>query len=82
MPLDVAGGTHDCASHIAQREERAWNNGFAYAKREAQSAKQLTESELEDLIQLCHPDRHPPERRALANRMTAHLLGLRREARV
>jgi hypothetical protein len=30
-----------------------------------------------DLIQLCHPDRHPPERGALATRVTAALIGLK-----
>jgi hypothetical protein len=34
-----------------------------------------------DLIQLAHPDRHPPERAVLANRTTATLLELRERAR-
>lgn len=32
---------------------------------------------LKDLICLCHPDRHPPERQTLANEITAWLNGLR-----
>jgi len=32
---------------------------------------------LRDLITLCHPDRHPPERFELANDMTSWLNGLR-----
>lgn len=36
---------------------------------------------LRDLVALCHPDRHPPERAALATRVTAALLEARgREA--
>jgi len=35
---------------------------------------------LRPLIQLCHPDRHPPERAAVANAVTARLLNLEREA--
>ena len=31
---------------------------------------------LRALVQLTHPDRHPPERAELANRATAHLLDL------
>lgn len=34
-----------------------------------------------EAIQLCHPDRHPPERFALANRVTAALLELLDEGR-
>ena len=30
-------------------------------------------------IALCHPDRHPAERAAQANAVTAHLIDLRRE---
>jgi hypothetical protein len=32
---------------------------------------------LRDLIALCHPDRHPPERAELATRVTAFLIALR-----
>jgi hypothetical protein len=32
---------------------------------------------LRDAIQLCHPDRHPPERSEIANRVTAALISLR-----
>jgi hypothetical protein len=40
----------------------------------------LDESTLRAAIVLCHPDRHPPERAAEANRITAALLELREEA--
>ena len=36
----------------------------------------LDADQLHDLVQLCHPDRHPPERSTLANRVTARLLEL------
>jgi hypothetical protein len=32
---------------------------------------------LRQLIMLCHPDRHPPERAGMANAATAALIGLR-----
>jgi hypothetical protein len=34
---------------------------------------------LADAIRLTHPDRHPPDRSAMANRVTAPLNGLRDE---
>ena len=37
----------------------------------------LTTETLEDAIFLCHPDRHPEERKAIANRATRELLALR-----
>jgi hypothetical protein len=37
----------------------------------------LTTETLEDAIFLCHPDRHPEERKAIANRATKELLALR-----
>ena len=39
-------------------------------------AGSLTPSTLRELVTLCHPDRHPPERYDQANRATALLLGL------
>jgi hypothetical protein len=35
-------------------------------------------ADLDDLIQLCHPDRHPEARQALANKVTAALLSARK----
>ena len=37
----------------------------------------LTSGLLEDTIKLCHPDKHPPERRDIANRVTQELLVLK-----
>jgi hypothetical protein len=46
-----------------------------------QSAPQLDVRSLRDAIQLCHPDRHPPERAKTANAVTATLLELLRVQR-
>ncbi|MDQ3671482.1 MAG: hypothetical protein M3364_03460 [Actinomycetota bacterium] len=40
------------------------------------AASSLDERLLRDAIALCHPDRHPPERFLLANRVTASLIEL------
>lgn len=51
------------------------------ARREAKGAKGAPAAlpvELDDLIALCHPDRHPAGRQEIANRVTAKLLDLRR----
>jgi hypothetical protein len=37
----------------------------------------ITSELLDDVLQLTHPDRHPPERRELAHRVTQELLALR-----
>ena len=57
-------GWDDCQLY---REDNGPTNG---------SGPQLERGLLRDLVQLCHPDRHPPERGELANRTTAALLGL------
>lgn len=48
--------------------------GLAIGERRA---TQFTSEQLLDLIKLCHPDRHPPERRDAATKMTQHLNWLR-----
>ena len=40
-------------------------------------AGDLTKELLDDAVQLVHPDRHPPERKELAERVTGELLALR-----
>lgn len=51
--------------------EEAYQKGIALGRSQATTALPIM-----DLIQLCHPDRHPPERRKLANEVTAQLNGL------
>ena len=41
----------------------------------------FSEETIVALVRLCHPDRHPPERYAEANRLTAQLLDLRDKTR-
>lgn len=64
--------------------ELAWERGYVLGLQRGR--RRLTDDELEtalgglpvrDLILLCHPDRHPPERFELANRLTTWLLALR-----
>lgn len=63
--------------------EVAWQRGYALgleratARDDAGLEAVLGELPLDELIALCHPDRHPPERFELANRLTVWLLGLR-----
>ena len=54
--------------------DAAYGRGYADGQREAAS---LPPGLLGDLIRLCHPDRHPPERSELANRVTARLLEMK-----
>ena len=53
----------------------AWDAGWA-AGYSAAPTSALGTNLLRDLVLLAHPDRHPPERAALANRATAALLDL------
>lgn len=47
-------------------------------EREPSAAEdELCAETLEDALRLCHPDRHPPERREVADRVTRELLVLR-----
>jgi hypothetical protein len=64
--------------------ELAWEHGYRLGLQRAR--QQLDDAGLEaalgglplrDLITLCHPDRHPPEREDLANRITVWLNALR-----
>jgi hypothetical protein len=77
-----------CWSCWREREDRnlrdaAWSQGYADGYRDGQvDATRRSNGhgqlpDLLDLIQLCHPDRHPPERAAMANRVTATLIHLK-----
>jgi hypothetical protein len=50
--------------------------GIADGERQAGARDRLDAGLLRDLVQLCHPDGHPPERAALANRTTTTLTEL------
>lgn len=45
------------------------------------AASELYLETLEAAVRLCHPDRHPPDREALAQRVTAELLALKPHVR-
>lgn len=60
----------------------AYHNGLRAGR--ASSAQPLGATlpaglNVNDLIALCHPDRHPTERQAVANKVTAELLKLRQK---
>jgi tRNA(Ile2) C34 agmatinyltransferase TiaS len=57
--------------------DAAYNDGYRDGYRDGRRALVLSADLVRDLVQLCHPDRHPPERAELANRTTAALLDLR-----
>jgi hypothetical protein len=63
----------------ADREEDlrrdGYHSGYAHG-RNTTTQVALTDDLLRDAVKLTHPDRHPPERQALANRVTAALLDL------
>lgn len=66
-------------------QARGYDNGYRHGLDDgtangAQDNPDLTPL-LGDLIALAHPDRHPPERAALAHRATVALLALRSETR-
>jgi hypothetical protein len=56
--------------------DQGFADGFATARRTA-AAPSLDPDLLAHAIRLCHPDRHPAERAAEANAVTAQLLALR-----
>lgn len=58
--------------------ERGYNAGYQAAAASQRSAPgpALNAEQLKALVQLCHPDRHPPERARLATAATAALLDL------
>lgn len=71
------------ADQDAKRERGAYDAGYsdgyragAAVRRTLTKAPRLDAATIRQLVQLCHPDRHPPERAALANRATATLLDL------
>ena len=53
-----------------------YNEGASSPDRRTFTNTKLDADTLRHLIQLCHPDRHPPERAGMANHVTATLLGL------
>jgi hypothetical protein len=63
-----------------QAQESSYDEGYAagfFAGRRTAAAPSLDPALIERAIRLCHPDRHPTERAAEANAVTAQLLALR-----
>lgn len=60
---------------------RGYEDGYAAGARETRAPSSnggpLDPALLRELISLCHPDRHPPERFDQANRVTAQLVSMR-----
>lgn len=68
----------------ADRDAKARDTAYGEGYRDglaATTAPALDAPLLADLVALAHPDRHPPERAALAHRATVALLALRSETR-
>jgi hypothetical protein len=67
-----------------QKDQAVYDRGYADGRRashDQRNAHGLDSELLPALVTLCHPDRHPPERFELANRTTATLLRLMKDAR-
>jgi hypothetical protein len=76
----------DCwrADRDAKLRDDAYNEGFTAGRARARTnggSDKIPPELLNDAVQLTHPDRRPPERAELANRVTAELLRLRERAR-
>lgn len=65
----------------ADAYDTGYDAGYRAGTRDAPPAS-LGAALLADLVALAHPDRHPPERAALAHRATVALLALRAETKV
>jgi hypothetical protein len=60
--------------------EEAWRKGYnlGYTRGTTETLEgTLAALPVRDLLALCHPDRHPPERFELANEVTTWLNGMR-----
>jgi hypothetical protein len=60
----------------ADRAREVYNEGYRNGYEQGQR-NGLADATVRAAVTLCHPDRHPPERAAEANRVTAALLELR-----
>jgi hypothetical protein len=54
--------------------ERCWRWPTTEAAKAEATGPALSAATLRETVALCHPDRHPPERRAAATRVTQELL--------
>lgn len=61
--------------HAAKKS--AYETGYKDGLIAGRKRSGVDEALLSSAITLCHPDRHPPERQAVANTVTARLLELR-----
>jgi hypothetical protein len=64
---------------VEEAYERGKREGYAEGHAAARTngdGGQFNQEQLRAMVTLCHPDRHPPERFDLANRVTAKLLSL------
>lgn len=62
---------------VAKAYEEGRRCGYEEGYRTASRRSRLSPALLRELVTLCHPDRHPPERFELANRITAELVSMR-----
>jgi hypothetical protein len=60
--------------------DEGWRDGYRAGAR-CSSSPAFEPALLADAIRLTHPDRHPPDRVSMANRVTAALNGLRDQLR-
>lgn len=82
-PERSTSGRSSEAQRDAEAKARAagYDAGYSRGLEDGKKLAQLerltvTAKLIRDAVTLCHPDRHPPERASLANRVTANLLSL------
>jgi flagellar biosynthesis/type III secretory pathway protein FliH len=61
------------AKSVSKEIDQSYNRGFFDGYQEGSQEGLLDGPIIKDIIQLCHPDRQPPERADIANRVTAAL---------
>lgn len=62
--------------------ERGYEEGYEKGRATSVTGDEaISPGLLRELVRLCHPDLHPPERFQLANRVTAQLMSMRTNGR-